>query len=49
MTAKCVDAPPTPALRTVYPHLPFLLRHYLQNFVQNFKLAMSFQFDFNLL
>jgi len=42
MTAKYVDAPSTPALRTVCPYLPSLLRHCLQNLVQYFKLAYVF-------
>jgi len=40
MTAQCVDALSTSALRTVCSHFPFLLlRHCLQNLVQYFKLA----------
>jgi len=42
MTAKCVDAFSTPALRTVCRHLPPLFRHCLQNLVQYFKLAYVF-------
>jgi len=43
MTAKCVDAPPSPAPKTVYSHLfPPLLRHCLQNIVQYFKLVYVF-------
>jgi len=44
MTAKCVDAPSRPALKTVCPHLhPFkLFHHCLQNLVQYFKLAYIF-------
>jgi len=42
MTTKYVDAPLTPALRTVCPHLLPLLCHCLQNLVQYFKLAYIF-------
>jgi len=42
---KCVDAPPKPALKTVYPPdllPPPLLRLCLQNLVQHFKIAYAF-------
>jgi len=45
MTAKCVDTTPSPAPRTVCPHLsplPPLLRYCLQNLVQHFKLTYAF-------
>jgi len=55
MTAICVNAPPMP-VRTgalffcsFFPkikHLPPLLRHYLQNLVQYFKIAYVFSIWF---
>jgi len=42
MTAKCVDAPSGPALRTACIHFSPLLRHSLKNLVQDFKLAYIF-------
>jgi len=39
MTAKYIDAPLRPALWTVCPHLPPLLRYCLQNLVQYFKFS----------
>jgi len=48
MTAKCVDAPPSPAPRTVVclytgtTRVFSLLRHCLQNLVQYFKLTYVF-------
>jgi len=51
MTAKYVDAPSRPALRTVCPHLLLLLRYCLQNLVQYFKFTklgpLSTQLPFN--
>jgi len=48
MTAKYVDAPSRPALRTVCPHLLLLLRYCLQNLFKFTKLGpLSTQLSFN--